>query len=342
MNHIKFCKSLFLLYLILCFPATAEESKNSPVQTTQSSHFYCLDNISPNNELIILVHGWSFTQTFDAPLKEIKNYYETEWENFIDYFEQYNNRKVCLYIWDVRKGIKTPLPLSQALLKLHTDYGVSYNKIHILAHSQGGNYSKQALVDLYLQNKVRDIDLVTLGTPHKGSERLYLRNVAMMAETIGIIGVTSGAVYFFHQLSENTENENSKTFYNAGKWISGIVGSAYLAYRVSRFPQEYEYSGLMQLRPLKENPVLRAINNKVINYQLNKNIYAIYSDYKSIGGDIVVSIESGSWEGVKLKNRKLFTERDHLDLIKGDAEIFAYIEKMIFEKKGQPCKKGQP
>lgn len=334
----QFFKYLLLLYLIFSFPATAKESQNSPVQTTESSHFYCLDKISPNNELIILIHGWSLTQTFDAPLKQIKNYYENEWENFIDYFEQYNNRKLCLYIWDVRKGIETPSPLSKILGKLHNNYGVAYNKIHILAHSQGGNYSKQALVDLYLQkqnDKVREIDLVTLGTPHKGSEQLYLRNVAMVGEAIGIIGVTSGAVYSFHRLSENAETEAAKNLYNTGKWISGILGSAYLAYRVSRFSKDYQYPGLMQLRPLKENPLLRTINDKVIYYQLNKNIYAIYSDYNSIGGDIVVSIESGSWEGVKLKNRQLFTERDHLDLIEGDAEIFAYIEKILFEKKGQ-------
>jgi len=334
MNHANFFKYLLLLYLIFSFPATAEESQN--VQTTEYSHFYCLDKISPNNELIILVHGWSFTQTFDAPLKQIKNYYETEWENFIDYFEQYDNRKVCLYTWDVRKGIETPSPLSQVLIKLHTDYGVPYNKIHILAHSQGGNYSKQALVELYLETpndkKVRDIDLVTLGTPHRGSKRLYLRNVAMMAEAMGIVGMTSGTVYFFHRLSENTENENAKQFYNAGKWVSGIVGSAYLAYRVSRFAKDYRYPGLMQLRPLIENPFLRTINDKVVYYQLNNNIHAIYSDYNSMGGDVVVSIASGSWEGVKLKNRQLFTERDHLDLIKGDADIFAYIEKIIFGK----------
>jgi hypothetical protein len=339
MNPITFFKYILLLYLILSLPATAKESKNSPVQTTEYSHFYCLDKISPNNEVIILIHGWSFTQTFNAPLKQIKNYYENEWENFINYFEQYNNRKVCLYTWDVRNGIETPSPLSQVLLKLHTKSGVPYNQIHIIAHSQGGNYSKQALVDLYLKNqndKVRNLDLVTLGTPHKGSKQLYLRNVAMMGEAIGIAGLTSGTVYFFHKLSENTENENAKQVYNAGKWISGILGTAYLAYRVSQFPKDYQYPGLMQLRPLTENPLLRQLNEKVVLYQLNTNIDAIYSDYNSIGSDIVVSIDSGSWEGVKLKNRQLFTERDHLDLIKGDAEIFAYIENIIFGNKGQP------
>jgi hypothetical protein len=339
MNSITFFQSLFLLCLIFSLPATADENQTIPVQTTEYSHFYCVDNIYPNNELIILIHGWSFTQTFGAPLKQIKNYYEAEWKNFIDYFEQYKNRKICLYTWDVRNGIETPSPLSQVLLKLHTKYKVPYNKIHILAHSQGGNYSKQALVDLYLEkqnDKVRDIDLVTLGTPHKGSESLYLRNVAMMGEAIGIIGVTSGAVYSFHRLSENAETEAAKNLYNTGKWVSGILGSAYLAYRFSRFSKDYQYPGLMQLRPLKENPLLRIINDKVIYYQLNNNIYAIYSDYNSIGGDVVVSIESGSWEGVKLKNRQLFTERDHLDLIEGDADIFAYIEKIIFDNKGQP------
>ncbi len=338
MINANFFKHIYILlfYLLLPVYATAAENQTNPTQTTESSHFYCLDNIYPNNEVIILIHGWSLTQTFDAPLKQIKNYYETEWENFIDYFEQYKNRKVCLYTWDVRKGIETPSPLSQVLLNLHSKSGVPYNQIHIIAHSQGGNYSKEALVELYLQKPdetVHEINLVTLGTPHKGSEQLYLRNVAMVAEAVGIIGLTSGAVYFFQQLSENAETKAAKNLYNTGKWISGILGSAYLAYRVSQFSKDYQYPGLLQLRPLTENPFLKTINDKVLYYQLNNNISAIYSDYNSIGSDVVVSIDSGSWAGVKLKHRQLFTKRNHLDLIKGDADIFAYIEKILFTKK---------
>jgi len=331
---------LFLLATIGTSPVAARieitstrQVEQPPVHTTEQTHFYCLEAIYPSDDVMILIHGWSLTKTFDQPLAEIRNYYENEWQNFIAHFQS-KHQKVCLYTWDVRNGIPTdePPPLVEALQSLHSDYRIPYHRINIIAHSQGGNYSKQALVTLYLtEPKVRNIDLVTLGTPHTGSERLYLRHVALIGETLGILGLTTGAMYLFHNLSENAETPREQTLYQVGMWLSGIIGSTVLAYRASQFSEDYHYPGLLQLRALKDNPLLGQLNNKILQFKLNRTISAICSDYKIIGGDIVVPVDSGSWKDVQLKNRLIVRNRSHLDLIKGDAEIFTYLDEILLQ-----------
>lgn len=331
---------LFLLATVCTSPVAARieitavrQVEQPPVHTTQHAHFYCLDAIYPPDEVMILIHGWSLTKTFDQPLAEIRNYYENEWQNFITHFQS-KHQKVCLYTWDVRNGIPTdePAPLVDALQSLHSDYGIPYHQINIIAHSQGGNYSKQALVTLYPQEQqAKNIELVTLGTPHTGSERLYLRHVALIGETLGILGLTTGTMYLFNNLSENAETPGEKTLYQIGMWLSGIIGSTFLAYRASQFSEDYHYPGLLQLRAIKDNPLLGQLNDKILQLKLNRTISAICSDYQIIGGDIVVPVDSGSWKDVQLKNRLLVHNRSHLDLIKGDAEIFTYLDEILLK-----------
>jgi hypothetical protein len=330
---------LFLLATLYSYSAAARVEitiaspvKQSPVYTTEHAHFYCLDTISASNEVMILIHGWSLTKTFDQPLAEIKNYYENEWQNFIAHFQS-KHQKVCLYTWDVRNGIPTDEPtlLANALQSLHSDYGIPYHRMNLIAHSQGGNYCKQALVTLSVQKQPsQQINLVTLGTPHTGSERLYLRHVAMIGETLGIIGLTTSAMYLFHNLSKNAETSKEQTLYQAGMWLSGIIGTTYLGYRASQFSEDYHYPGLLQLRALKNNPLLTHLNNQIVQLGLNQTISAIYTDYQIIGGDIVVPTDSGAWKGVQLKNRQQVSNRSHLDLINGDAEIFTYLDEILF------------
>ncbi len=308
----------------------------SVVQTTKDSHFYCLDTINPQKKLIILIHGWSAIKSFDTSLQETKDFYEKDWQNFIKYFKSEN---VCLYIWNVRTGLPyLDNPLTDVLIKLHDQYKISYNMINIIAHSQGGNYSKDALLKLYLQQpteELRNINLITMATPHTGSERLYMRNVVKSAEILGYVatGILYGAkLYSLYQeyKNANTEEEKKDKQNMLGIWGTiGFLSAIFIGHRVSKFDEIYNYPGLLQLRPLPENPLLRKINQKIITLTLSTSISALYSDYGIGTGDEVVPKNSGSWKGVKLKARKLLTGRGHLDFIKGDKEIFASINNLI-------------
>jgi len=306
--------------------------------TTEHSHFYCLDTIKPNKEMIILVHGWSPTKTFDTPLKETKAYYEEEWQNFITHFQDEN---VCLQTWDVREGIPylDVNPLTPILLKLNAEYHIPYASINIISHSQGGNYAKDALVKLDIQeehsDRVRDIDLVTMGTPHTGSERLYARNVLRTAEILGY--TSAGMLYgaWLHSLYEgyqNAETEGEKNKYQTWLAVSGavgVIGAVFIGKRISQFDEIYNNPGLLQLLPVGDNPVLRQLNRNIQAQKLQQCISALYSDYGIGKGDEVVPVYSASWEGVNLKNRQLVPGRTHLELIKGDADIFAIVDEMI-------------
>jgi hypothetical protein len=304
------------------------------VHDTKGSHFYCLDSIDPDKEVIILVHGWSAFKTFDTPLEETKGYYEEEWKNFIAHFQDEN---VCLQTWDVREGIPylDVNPLAQVLVKLNSEYSIPYARINIIAHSQGGNYSKDALVKLDLSEQVREIDLVTLGTPHTGSERLYTRNVLRTAEILGY--TSAGMLYgaWLHSLYkgyQNAETEAEKNKYQIWLGVSGavgVIGAVFIGNRISQFDEIYNNPGLLQLLPLGDNPVLRQLNRNIQALKLQQCISAIYSDYGIGKGDEVVPVYSGSWSGVRLKNRQLVPGRTHLGLIKGDAEIFALVDEII-------------
>ncbi len=306
------------------------------VQTTKDSHFYCLDTLNPQKKLIILIHGWSAIKSFDTPLQETKDYYEKDWQNFIKYFKSEN---VCLHTWDVRKGLPhLDNPLTDVLTKLHDQHQISYNMINIIAHSQGGNYSKDALLKLYLQQQteeLRNINLITMATPHTGSERLYMRNVVKSAEILGYVtaGILYGAkIYSLYQeyKNANTEEEKNDKQNMLGIWGTlGFIGAILIGHRVSKFDEIYNYPGLLQLLPLPENPLLTQINKKIIKSRLSQSISAIYSDYGIGTGDEVVPKNSGSWKGVKLKARKLFTGRSHLDFIKGDKDMFASVNNFI-------------
>ncbi|MEN8217786.1 MAG: hypothetical protein ABFS56_15740 [Pseudomonadota bacterium] len=306
------------------------------VHDTRSSHFYCLDSIDPDKEVIILVHGWSAFKTFDTPLKETEDYYEEEWKNFIAHFKDEN---VCLQTWDVREGIPylDANPLVQVLVKLNSEYKIPYARINIIAHSQGGNYSKDALVKLEQSEQVREIELVTLGTPHTGSERLYTRNVLRTAE---ILGYTSAGMLYGAWLNslykgyQNADTEAEKNQYRIWLGVSGavgVIGAVFIGKRISQFDEIYNNPGLLQLLPSGDNPVLRKLNRDIQALKLQQCISAIYSDYGIGKGDEVVPVYSGSWSGVKLKTRQLVPGRTHLELIKGDAEIFGLVKKMIWE-----------
>lgn len=307
------------------------------VHTTADSHFYCRNEINPNKDVIILVHGWSAIKTFDTPLIETIEYYEQDWQNFIAHFQSEN---ICLQTWNVRTGIPSTEtnPLSHVLVKLNSDYKIPYARINIIAHSQGGNYAKDALVKLYLQQsteRVREIDLVTIGTPHTGSETLYVRNVLKSAE---IVGYTAAGIFYgiwlqsLYESYENAQTEAEKNKYQIMLGISGIVGligAAFIGNRISQFDEIYNYPGLQQLLPLIDNPVLTKINQQIQDHKLDESISAIYSDYGFFQGDEVVPKDSGSWKGLKLKGRRLLSGKTHLGLINGDAEIFACVNEMI-------------
>ena len=323
-----------ILFLAFFVPSNAFATNPASVlvQTTKDSYFYCLDTIDPQKKVIILVHGWSAIKSFDTPLQETKDYYEKDWQNFIKYFKSEN---VCLHTWNVRKGLPyLDNPLTDILIKLHDQHQISYNMINIIAHSQGGNYSKDALLKLYLQQQV-NINLITMATPHTGSERLYMRNVVKSAEILGYVaaGIIYGAkLYSVYQQYENanTEEEKNEKQNMLGIWGAlGFLGAVFVGHRVSKFDEIYNYPGLLQLRPLSENPLLTQINKKIIDSKLYLNISAVYSNYGIGTGDEVVPIHSGSWKGVKLKARKLFAGRGHLDFIKGDKEIFASVNNLI-------------
>ncbi len=324
-------KSLFRHWLLFASFLITPTAFAALEQTTKHSHFYCLNNVSPNNEVVILVHGWSLTKTFDSPLQETKAYYENAWKNFIAHFQQ-----VCLHTWNVREGIPTSNnPLTQALVKLNFESQIPYKRIKIIAHSQGGNYAKDALVKLYHSKQVGDIELITMGTPHLGSDRLYLRNAAMAGEILAYTGIAAGYAAWLHSLYnqyQNAQTDSEKQKYQIMLGVFGtvgVVGAFFIGQRMSQFDEIYNYPGLLQLLPLKDNPMLMQLNQNIRQYHLNSNISAIYSDYNLIGGDEVVPLESGSWEETKLKNRQLMTGKSHLDFIEGDAEIFTYLNQIM-------------
>lgn len=332
------CIAAAITFLAFCLQSNAFATPAlALVHTTTNSHFYCLNTINPKNKVIILVHGWSAIKSFDTSLQETRDYYEEQWQNFITHFQSEN---VCLHTWNVRNGLPylDNNPLTDVLAKLHYQYQIPYKKINIISHSQGGNYSKDSLIKLYLQEKteqLRDINLITMATPHTGSDRLYMRNVLKTAEVLGY--TAAGIMYgvWLHSLYEdykNAKTEEEKTEKQIMLGVSGtigVLGAVFIGNRVSKFDEIYNYPGLLQLRALPENPVLRQINQRIRNYKLYRCISALYSDYGLISGDEVVPKNSGSWKGVQLKARKLLTGRSHLDFIKGDKEIFAWLNKII-------------
>jgi len=333
----KYLLTLFASIVLLIMPFRTTSAFLT--HTTQHSHFYCLNSIKPNKEMIILIHGWSLTKTFDTPLKETKAYYEKEWQHFIAHFR---NENICLQTWNVREGIPLDVnPLTQVLLKLSAEYRIPYASINIVSHSQGGNYAKDALVKLVVQEKqqserVREIDLVTMGTPHTGSEKLYARNVLRTAEILGYTsaGMLYGAwVHSLYKDYKNADTEAEKVKYQTWLAVSGavgVIGAVFMGKRISKFDEIYNSPGLLQLSPEGDNPVLRQLNKNIQAQKLQQCISALYSSNHGIGkGDEVVPVYSASWIGVNLKNRRLVPGRTHSELIKGDAEIFAIIDEMI-------------
>jgi len=304
---------------------------------TENAYFYCLDDIQPDKKVIILVHGWSITKTFDSSLAKTRAYYETDWQSFIEHFQ---NDNVCLHTWDVKKGIPylDKNPLTNRLIELHSAHKIPYGNINIIAHSHGGNYAKDAFVQLYQQEQtkaVHNIELITIATPHTGSEQLYLRNVLKSAEILGYttMGILYGA--WLHSLYDNYQNastEAEKEKYQIMLGIFGtlgVIGAVFIGQRMQKFDEIYNYPGLLQLRPIYDNPVLTHINTKIQEYQLSQSISAIYSDYSFSNGDSVVPVESASWEGEPLKFRQLMPSRTHLGLMAGDAEVFTCIDKLL-------------
>jgi hypothetical protein len=307
--------------------------------TTENSHFYCLDKMVPDKNVVILVHGWSMTKTFDTSLEETRAYYEDDWQNFIEHFQ---DETVCLHTWDVREGLPYLVenPLTERLVFLHSSYKMPYQKINIIAHSQGGNYAKDALNKLYQQTqneRIREIDLVTIATPHTGSEKLYLRNVAKSAEILGYTALGIAYSAWLHSLYENYQNATTaeeKTQYQIMLGVFGTlgaVGAIFVGRRVSQFNDIYNYPGLLQLMPVMDNPVLTHINEEIRENHLYSSMSAIYSDYGVTNGDAVVPVPSGSWEDESLKSRQFVPGRDHLGLMAGDAEIFAFVDKLVRE-----------
>ncbi|EDN65266.1 hypothetical protein BGP_6356 [Beggiatoa sp. PS] len=111
----------------------------------------------------------------------------------------------------------------------------------------------------------------------------------------------------------------------------GAVGAIFVGQRVSQFNDIYDYPGLLQLMPLTDNPVLTHINEEIREYHLYSSISAIYSDYGVTNGDAVVPVASGSWEDEPLKSRQFVPGKEHLEMMAGDAEIFAFVDKLVRE-----------
>lgn len=121
-----------------------------------------LSTINPNEKILLLVHGWT-----DAPTDC--------WSSFIKKISpqitQSNYNKIVTFGYYSGLSINTN---GQLLASFLNSLPVGVN-VDIVGHSMGGLVSRSALEKYNASSHVKN--LVTLGTPHKGSLGGYLKNV---------------------------------------------------------------------------------------------------------------------------------------------------------------------
>jgi len=157
-------KTIILILLLMTQNSYGKSvfERSLPLQYTENYQWGCYDKLNKKLPLdkvyqeiknrkkkIILVHGYSLEHAFNTH-NEMFKYYESEWSNYIKYFNSKDDSLVCLYNWEVRSGIPyfgEDNSLGNLILALRDRQ--SNDSLTIIAHSQGGNYAKTSLVKIF-------------------------------------------------------------------------------------------------------------------------------------------------------------------------------------------------
>ena len=176
------------------------------------------DDVDPNKSPIVFVHGlnssaaawWNDNDMYDTAFA---NGYETA---FIDLYPTQN-------MWDNGQL------LSDKLEEIYNHFG---EKTVVIAHSKGGIDTQAALVHYRAYPYVHTV--ITLSSPHQGSELADLAYSSWAGWLAGILGSRNAAVYSlqtgymdqYRELTDSLPDVNRIPFYTFGGTSWGRFGSS--------------------------------------------------------------------------------------------------------------------
>ncbi len=259
-------------------------NKNEPDFDTpkKSLWFLSFTNVNVN----IFINGLDFRDgTPSNEMRHIKH--KKEWTAYYKsklFRDDFN----IVYSWDSSLGIsKNNTQQLEALMKFILKNNTQ-NNITLIAHSHGGNLSKEVLVNLYEENiNLKNINLITLATPHKGIE-----NIDDTSKYIMPVAEIMYDMFSFDFAKHKQIIQASKRLYSG-------------AYN--------------QLEDYKDNRYLQNLNKKFIMYNLHKNTLFIAAKH-----DKILQTNSSLWKDIQ--NIKKSVNNDHGNIVdKPDIKIFEII-----------------
>ena len=206
-----------------------------------------LSNIEANENILLLIHGWTSAPT-------------SCWSDFVKkiypQIKQSNYTKIITFGYYSGLAINTNgQHLSSFLNNLPSEV-----KVDIVAHSMGGLVARSALENHNASSHVKN--LITLGTPHKGSIVAHLRNFIgwhikyAYKNSPSLIGSFNTGSLGFNDLTDTSQfitslNRNSKpanlNYYPiAAVYIENQNYISLQGLQISTINQELMYNGILQ------------------------------------------------------------------------------------------------
>ncbi len=259
-------------------------NKNEPDFDTAKKSLWFLSYTNTN--VNIFINGLDFRDgTPSNERRHIKH--KEEWKAYYK-SNLFRDNFNIVYSWDSSLGIsKNNTKQLESLIKFILKNNTK-NSITLIAHSHGGNLSKEVLVNLFEENiNLKNISLITLATPHKGVENID--------DTLKYIMPVAEIMYDMFSL----DFDKHKQMIQASKRL---------------------YSGAYnQLEAYKDNAYLQNLNKKFIIYDLHKNTLFIAAKH-----DEILKTDSSLWKDIS--NTKKIINNKHGNIVdKPDIKIFEII-----------------